>query len=188
MMLLSNHEALEQAQMSAETSTIRLTLADHMAVRAFYVRKHLLRNSLIFFVLLFAGILLVGTLGGLPMRLTLLVLAHYWKFYLSVTLAAFLLVRALPFLWVTVTWLNRKFPSEMTVSVDDDGIRYSIFNTDTLIHWPAITAISVTPNAYYITSKSRILRLRKDGLTEAQRRALDKAKTVAGRQAARVKF
>lgn len=159
----------------AMNSTIRLTLADHLAVRAFYVRKHLLRNSLIFFVLLFAGLLAVMALSGMPVQLTLLVLKIWWRFYLAVILAAFLLVRALPFLWVLITWLNGKFPDEMRVSIEDDGIRYAIFNTETLIHWPDISAISVTPGAYYITSKSRILRLRKDGLSEIQRNALDKA-------------
>ena len=89
-------------------SIIRLTLADHMAVRAFYVRRSVLRNSLIFFVLLFAGIILMAMLGGLPFHLTLLVLEHYWKFYLSVTLAVFLLVRALPFLWVLLTRLAER--------------------------------------------------------------------------------
>jgi hypothetical protein len=160
--------------MSADTTIIRLTLADHMAVRAFYLRKSLLRNSLIFFLLLIVGLFAVMKLGGMPVQLTFLVLKIWWKFYLGVILAVFLLVRALPFLWVYFTWLQDKFPKEMIVTVDGEGIRYSIFNTDTLIHWPAITAINVTPNAYYITSKSRILRLRKDGLTEGQRKALDK--------------
>jgi hypothetical protein len=159
----------------AVSSTIKLTLADHLAVRAFYVRQTLLRNSLIFFVLLGAGIVLVAYLSGLPPRLTLLVFEHYWKFYLSVILAAFLLVRALPFLWVIMTWANGNFPNEMRVSIGDEGIRYAIFNTETLIHWPDVSAIKPTSNAYYITSKSRILRLRREGLTEAQQRTLDKA-------------
>jgi len=159
--------------MPEATSTIKLTLADHIAVRAFYVRKHVLRNSLIFFLLLFAGIALVSYLGGMPLRLTTMVLRFYWKFYLAVILAAFLLTRALPFLWVYMNWLNGKFPSEMRVTIGEEGIRYAIFNTETLIRWPDVSAVSVTPNAYYITSKSRILRLRKDGLTEAQRKALD---------------
>jgi hypothetical protein len=160
---------------SGETSIIRLTLADHMAVRAFHVKKHLVRNSLIFFALLLTGLILVAYLGGMPVRLTTLVLRFYWKFYLTVILVAFLLVRALPFLWVAMNWLKGKFPSEMSVSIDEEGIRYSIFQTDTLIRWTAITGISVTPNAYYITSKSRILRLRKDGLTQHQRDTLDNA-------------
>jgi hypothetical protein len=160
---------------AAETSTIRLTLADHMAVRGFYVRKSMLRNSLVFFLILILGLFAVMRLSGMPVQLTFLVLKVWWRFYLGVILAVFLLVRSLPFLWVYLTWLQGKFPTEMTVSVDEDGIRYSIFNTDTLIHWPAVTAITATNNAYYITSKSRILRLRKDGLTDAQRKALDKA-------------
>jgi len=156
------------------TSIIKLTLADHMAVRAFYVKKHLVRNSLLFFALLLTGLILVAYLGGMPVRLTTMVLRFYWRFYLAVILVAFLLVRALPFLWVYMNWLKGKFPSEMIVSVDEEGIRYSIFSTDTLIRWTAITGINVTSSAYYITSKSRILRLRKDGLTEDQCKALDK--------------
>jgi hypothetical protein len=163
-------------QPGGTTSTIRLTLADHMAVRAFYIRKTLLRNSLIFFVLLFVGIVAVSALSGVPPRLTLLVFEHYWKFYLIVILAAFLLVRALPFLWVYATWLGGKFPNEMKVAISEEGIRYAIFNTETLIHWPDVSKVTATANAYYITSKSRILRLRRDGLSEAQRKALDKVK------------
>jgi len=163
--------------MSGETSTIRLTLADHMAVRGFYVRKYLLRNSLIFFLLLILGLFAVMKLSGMPIQLTYLVLKIWWQFYLGVILAAFLLVRALPFLWVYMTWLNGKFPDEMRVSIGEEGIRYSIFNTETLIHWQDVSAIKPTSNAYYITSKSRILRLRKDGLTKDQRHALEKAMT-----------
>jgi hypothetical protein len=76
---------------------IPLSLADYVELRAFYLRRYVLRNSLIFFGFLLVGGLVILALSGLPPRLMLRVLERNWTYYALIVLGVFLLVRLLPF-------------------------------------------------------------------------------------------
>ena len=148
--------------------TTSLTLGDYVELRAFYLRQYILRNSAIFFGFLLAGLFLIPLAGGMGPRIVLRVLARDWNYYASIILAVFLLVRAVPFISLLALWFRGTLPRHLSMNVSDDGLRYTLLQTDVLLYWAAISSIARTQNAYYIDSKTRIVRLPRRELTQTQ--------------------
>src|SRR5271170_1903128 len=95
--------------------TLPLTLPDYVELRAFYLRRYVVRNSLIFFGFLLAGALVIPPLSGLPIRLMLRVLERNWLYYATIILGVFLLVRLLPFVSLLTLWFRGTLPRQIAV-------------------------------------------------------------------------
>ncbi len=153
--------------------TLKLTLADYFALRAFYLRRYALRNSLIFFGFLILGALIIPPLSGVPEGLMLRIAERNWTYYAGVLIAVFLVVRLLPFASMLVLWARGTLPRQIAVLTYWEGIKYTLFDSDVLLRWTAISSIRSTQAAYYITSKARIVRLPKRDIPPDQRAAFD---------------
>ena len=148
--------------------TTSLTLGDYVELRAFYLRQYILRNSAIFFGFLLAGLFLFPLAGGMGPRIVLRVLARDWSYYTSIILAVFLLVRAVPFISLLALWFRGTLPRHLAMNVSEEGLRYTLFDTDVLLRWAALSGIVRTPRAYYIKSRTRIVRLPRRELSQNQ--------------------
>ncbi len=160
--------------------TLPLTLADYFELRAFYLRRYAVRNSLIFFGFLIIGALIIPPLSGVPEGLMMRIVERNWTYYAGVVVAVFLLVRLLPFVSMLALWVRGKLPRDIAVLIYWEGIKYTLFDSDVLLRWSAITAIQSTPRAYYIIAKARIVRLQKRDIApdhRAQFEALASAHT-----------
>ena len=153
--------------------TLDLTLADYVELRAFYQRRYVVRNSLVFFAFLVMGVLVIPPLSGLPVRLMLLVAERNWTYYATIIIGVFLLARLLPFLSIVVKWLRGKLPRQISIQAAEEGIQYALLDTDVLLHWGAISSVVATKRAYYINAKTRIVRLPKRDLALIQRLAFE---------------
>ena len=164
--------------------TLPLTLPDYIELRAFYLRRYVVRNSLIFLGFLLAGALVIPPLSGLPIRLMLRVLERNWLYYATIILGVFLLVRLLPFVSLLTLWFRGTLPRQIAVRATEEGIGYTLFDTDVLLRWAAISSIASTPRAWYISSRARIVRLPKRDIAPAQRAAFETLASQHGRLAA----
>jgi hypothetical protein len=61
----------------------------------------------------------------------------------------------------------------MRLAAGEEGVAYTLMDTDVLLHWPAVTGITRAPGAYYIRSKARIVRLPLRELDQHQRAAFE---------------
>jgi len=153
------------------TFTLKLTLADYFELRAFYLRRYVVRNSLIFFGFLIVGALVIPPLSGVPVLLMERVVERNWTYYAGIVIAVFLLVRLLPFASMLTLWLRGTLPREITILAYEEGIKYTLFDADILLRWSAISSITNTSRAYYINSTARIVRLPKRDIAADQRAA-----------------
>lgn len=153
--------------------TLPLTLPDYIELRAFYLRRYVLRNSLIFFGFLLAGALVIPPLSGVPVRLMLRILERNWLYYVTIVLGVFLLVRLSPFASLLVLWFRGTLPRQIAIQATEEGIGYTLFDTDILLRWAAISSVTNTPRAWYINSRARIVRLPKRDIAPDQRAAFE---------------
>jgi hypothetical protein len=154
--------------------TLPLTLPDYVALRAYYLRRYVARNSLIFFGFLIIGALVIPPLSGVPVRLMLRILERNWLYYAAIVLGVFLLVRLLPFVSLLALWFRGTLPRQIAIQATEEGIGYTLFDTDILLHWAAISSVKNTREAYYVNSKARIVRLPKRDIAPGQRAAFEK--------------
>ena len=153
--------------------TLPLTLGDYVALRAYYLRRYVLRNSLIFFGFLILGILIIPPLSGVPVRLMLRIFERNWSYYVSIVIGVFVVVRLLPFVSLLALWGRGTLPRSISLLIYWEGIKYTLFDTEVLLRWTAISSIKATANAYYINSKARIVRLPRRDIPPEQARTFE---------------
>ncbi|HVZ28033.1 MAG TPA: YcxB family protein [Rhizomicrobium sp.] len=155
--------------------TLTLTLGDYFALRAFYLRRYILRNSLIFFGFLVVGVAVIPPLSGVPVPLMERIVVRNWTYYAGIVIAVFLVVRLLPFISMLILWARGTLPRRISVLSYWEGIKYTLFDSDVLLRWSAISSIKSTSKAYYITSNARIVRLPKRDISPEQQQAFEQS-------------